>query len=68
MSNFVTLLVEDDALEREVLAAVLRPVRLLNSSSRQLEPNCRRWLPITTWQVRCPVPPLLVMLEADTLT
>jgi hypothetical protein len=51
-----------------VLADVLRPVRLLNSSSRQLEPNCRRWLPITTWQVRCPVPPLLVMLEADTLT
>jgi len=35
MSNFVTLLVEDDALEREVLADVLkesnaRPVRLLN--------------------------------------
>jgi CheY-like chemotaxis protein len=67
MSNIVTLLVEDDAFQREMLAAVLKDegfeviecttVRLLNSSSRQREPNCRRSSPITTWQVRCPVPP-----------
>jgi CheY-like chemotaxis protein len=77
MSNFVTLLVEEDALQREMLADVLKDegfevIECATGKAAELviastgtELQC--WSPITTWQARCPVPLLLVMQEADTL-
>jgi CheY-like chemotaxis protein len=76
MSNFVTLLVEDDAFQREVLAHVLKDegfevIECTTGEAAELivaSTGTELQALVTDWQVRCPVPPLLVMPESDTLT